>query len=300
MHAASARACLLAHQLSRFASSNGAEGGSVEQPVWDEEDDMKPSNQPKRRERRRSRAPRFSGVQVAAALDLLANQTAHDLSRADFSAFEARKYSWQQLAQGVIESLARSLLELEDVAETSERAQLLWHRLEARRDAGVRTTRETQDAIQLMRRTAGCVASLSALRNGAPVHDVKASFDARLAFSRSGSASLHSSPTHPLARRLFTASCALVWRQSSAASTLAAKTRLSLARLSHISLLGPTRLVPNSRGATASEVCNYTFALCPRHVAHHFRTLRVAWHAWPSAKGPARSLNTPILPSRPF
>ena len=66
------RACLLAHQLSRFASSNGAEGGSVEQPVWDEEDDMKPSNRPKRRERRRSRPPRFSGVQVAAALDLLA------------------------------------------------------------------------------------------------------------------------------------------------------------------------------------------------------------------------------------
>lgn len=174
MHAASARACLLAHQLSRFASSNGAEGGSIEQPVWDEEDDMKPSNRPKPRERCRSRAPRFSGVQVAAALDLLANQTAHDLSRADFSAFKARKYSWQELAQGVIESLARSLLELEDVAETSERAQLLWHRLEARRDAGVRTTRETQDAIQLMRRTAGCVSSLSALRNGAPVHDVKA------------------------------------------------------------------------------------------------------------------------------
>ena len=37
-----------------------------------------------------------------------------------------------------------------------------------------RTTRETQDAILLMRRTAGCVSSLSALRNGAPVHDVKA------------------------------------------------------------------------------------------------------------------------------
>ena len=48
----------------------------------------------------------------------------------------------------MIDSLACSLLELEDVAETSERAQLLWHRLEARRDAGVRTTRETQDAIQ--------------------------------------------------------------------------------------------------------------------------------------------------------
>ena len=60
----------------------------------------------------------------------------------------------------MIESLAQSLLELEDVPETAERALLLWHRLEARRDAGVRTTRETQDAIELMRRTSGCVASL--------------------------------------------------------------------------------------------------------------------------------------------
>ena len=136
---------------------------------------MKPSNRPKRRERRRPRPPTgFSGTQVASALELLANQTAQDLGKADFSAFK-RKYSWQELAQGVIDSLARSLLELDDVVETSERAHLLWHRLEARRDAGVRTTRETQDAIQLMRRTTGCVASLSALRNGAAVRDLQAS-----------------------------------------------------------------------------------------------------------------------------
>ena len=99
---------------------------------------------------------------------------AQDLAKADFSAFE-RKLSWQELAQGVIDSLARSLLELEDVPETAERAHLLWHRLEARRDVGVRTTKETQDAIELMRRTSGCVSALSALRNGVSVRDLQSS-----------------------------------------------------------------------------------------------------------------------------
>ena len=46
----------------------------------------------------------------------------------------------------MIESLAQTLIELEDVPETAERALLLWHRLEARRDAGALTTLETQDA----------------------------------------------------------------------------------------------------------------------------------------------------------
>ena len=44
-----------------------------------------------------------------------------------------------------------------------------------RRDAGVRTTNETRDAIELLRRTTGCIASLSALRNGAEVRDLQAS-----------------------------------------------------------------------------------------------------------------------------
>ena len=171
------RAAALAIQLTAF-SSTSIDAPGPSQPSWSEEDDMRPSSKrTKRRERRRSRPPTgFSGTQVASALDLLANQTAQDLSSADFSAFK-RKYSWQELAQGVIDSLARSLLELEEVPETAERAHLLWHRLEARRDAGVRTTRETQDAIELMRRTSGCVASLSlsALRNGDAVRDLQAS-----------------------------------------------------------------------------------------------------------------------------
>ena len=52
-------------------------------------------------------------------------------------------------------SLARSLLELEDVAETAERSHLLWHRLEVRRDAGVRTTLATQDAIDRSKKEQG-------------------------------------------------------------------------------------------------------------------------------------------------
>ena len=173
---------------------------------------MKPSNRPKRRERRRPRAPTgFSGTQVAAALELLANQTAQDLGKADFGAFK-RKYSWQELAQGMIDSLARSLLELEDVAETSERASLLWHRLEARRDAGVRTTRETQDAIDLMRRTSGCVASLSAFATALQSATCRPQFAAHPAFSRSGPAFLPSSLTSRHAPPPSTASCAPRWK----------------------------------------------------------------------------------------
>ena len=154
------RAAILVHQLSRYASTTPDLPIST-QLTWSDDDDMKPTKRSKRRERRSRPRKGFTSMQVHAALDLLANQTAQDLAKADFSAFE-RKLSWQELAQGVIESLARSLLELEDVPETAERAHLLWHRLEARRDVGVRTTKETQDAIELMRRTSGCVSALSA------------------------------------------------------------------------------------------------------------------------------------------
>ena len=153
--------------------------------------------------------PQSDTSATSAALDLLANQTAADLAQADFSAFKG-KLSWQELAQGVLESLAQSLLELEDVPETAERALLLWHRLEARRDAGVRTTRETQDAIELMRRTSGCVASLSALRNGVAVRDVQASIRcASSILSLWQRVLLHSPHTSHHARQPSTASCVL-------------------------------------------------------------------------------------------
>ena len=62
MLAQTMRAEGLAEQLSQFGSS--ASGSS--QPIWSDEDDMKPAKRAKRRERRRSRAPKgFTGTQVA-------------------------------------------------------------------------------------------------------------------------------------------------------------------------------------------------------------------------------------------
>ena len=171
---------------------------------------MRPAERPKRRQRLRSRAPKgLSGAQVASALDLLANQTASDLSNADFSAFKC-KLSWQELAQGVIESIARSLLELEDVLETYGRAQLLWQRLESRRDAGVRTTNETRDAIELLRRTTGCPSPPSA--TALKWATFRPPFDAHLACWGFGSAYRASPHTSHHALPPSTASCAPRWR----------------------------------------------------------------------------------------
>ena len=196
----------------------------------------------------RSRAPKgLSGAQVASALDLLANQTASDLSNADFSAFKC-KLSWQELAQGVIESIARSLLELEDVLETYGRAQLLWHRLESRRDTDVRTTNETRDAIELLRRTSGCIASLSALSNGAEVHDLQASI--RCASSLLGlwqrvpSLAPPVSPRSTALHRLMRSALEAVEMRMSACRADKALARSALASLgSPMPLLPPAKLV---------------------------------------------------------
>ena len=118
------RASSLAQQLDLF-SSTSVDAPSTLQLVWSDDDDMRPTTKRHKRHERRNRARKgFTSMQVHAALDLLANQTAADLAQADFSSFKS-KLSWQELAQGVIESLAQSLLELEDVPETAERALLL-------------------------------------------------------------------------------------------------------------------------------------------------------------------------------
>ena len=125
-------------------------------------------------------------MQVHAALDLLANQTAQDLAKADFSAFE-RKLSWQELAQGVIESLARSLLELEDVPETAERAHLLWHRLSRLAETSASAQRR-----RLKTPLSSCVARLGASPLSPPFATVSVfatsspPFDAHPASSRFG------------------------------------------------------------------------------------------------------------------
>ena len=78
---------------------------------------------------------------MAAALELISRQTSQALEGADFTPF-GRKLSWQQLAQGCVVRLAADLLQLRDVAQAAEWADLLYHRLETRRAASVRTTNE--------------------------------------------------------------------------------------------------------------------------------------------------------------
>ena len=239
------RSAILVHQLSRYASTTS--DLPISSPLtWSDDDDMKPTKRSKRRERRSRPRKGFTSMQVHAALDLLANQTAQDLAKADFSAFE-RKLSWQELAQGVIDSLARSLLELEDVPETAERAHLLWHRLEARRDVGVRTTKETQDAIELMRRTSGCVSALSALRNGVGVRDLQASIRCASGilslWNRVSALAPQVSPRTTALHRLMRAALEAVERRLDACDADKALARTSLASL------GPQPSTPSTQVA---------------------------------------------------
>ena len=93
------RASSLAQQLDLF-SSTSVDAPSTLQLVWSDDDDMRPTTKRHKRHERRSRARKgFTSMQVHAALDLLANQTAADLAQADFSAFKG-KLSCQGLAQG--------------------------------------------------------------------------------------------------------------------------------------------------------------------------------------------------------
>ena len=157
----------LAHQVLRFAGS-----APLSAPARIEEAD--PTVAPPAKRRRPAKRRPFTTAQVGAALALLSHQSAQDLKSADFGLFK-RKLSWQELAKGVIESLAQSLLELVDIDGAADRARLLWHRLDCRRSAGVRTTCETQDAIELLRHSSDCVSGLASLRRGSGVtSDVEA------------------------------------------------------------------------------------------------------------------------------
>ena len=114
----------------------------------------------------------FTDGEMAAALELMSRQTSQELEGADFTPF-GRKLSWQhQLAQGCVVRLAADLLQLRGVAQAAEWADLLHHRLEARRAASVRTTNETQQAIDTLHALGVCLRELERLRDGAHVADV--------------------------------------------------------------------------------------------------------------------------------
>ena len=112
----------------------------------------------------------FDDAEVAAALETMSRQTSQELDGADFAPF-GRKLSWQQLAQGCVVRLASDLLQLRDVQRAAEWADLLHHRLQARRAASVRTTTETQEAIDTLYALGVCLRELVRLRDGAHVAD---------------------------------------------------------------------------------------------------------------------------------
>ena len=62
-------------------------------------------------------------------IELMEKQRSEELEGADFQAFNGRKKSWQELAQGCITYMARLLVQLRSVQDVKERADLLHHRL---------------------------------------------------------------------------------------------------------------------------------------------------------------------------
>ena len=68
------------------------------------------------------------------------------LQNEDWSAFIGKKRSWQHLAKGVLNRLARDVLQLRDIKWVKEDADLLNNRLQTRRAQGIRTTNDTSAA----------------------------------------------------------------------------------------------------------------------------------------------------------
>ena len=83
--------------------------------------------------------------------------------------------SWQELAQSCILFLATHLLQLQSIQETKERADLLLHRLHARRSQGVRTTLPTQSAVELIHHVSSMMTEIAKMKSGELVSDIDAS-----------------------------------------------------------------------------------------------------------------------------
>lgn len=124
------------------------------------------------REERRQRAARvYDDEQVESALDLLSINSLPALGRADFQVL-GKKQSWKQLAEGVVQRLASDLLQLKGLGEARERGDLLFHRLETRRNARVRTPFEIQQGIETVFRASKALREVDVLSRGALVRDV--------------------------------------------------------------------------------------------------------------------------------
>ena len=161
----------LTKRLMRYRSSD--ESSATEEHDPEPRVVCPPGCKPVKKRKRRDREPMgaFTDAEMAAALELMSRQTSQALEGADFTPF-GRKLSWQQLAQGCVVRLAADLLQLRGVSQAAEWADLLHHRLEARRAASVRTTNETQQAIYMLHALGVCLRELERLRDGAHVADV--------------------------------------------------------------------------------------------------------------------------------
>ena len=161
----------LTERLMRYRSSD--ESSATEEHEPEPRVVCPPGCKPVKKRKRRDREPMdaFTDGEMAAALEITSRQTSQELEGADFTPF-GRKLSWQQLAQGCVVRLAADLLQLRGVAQAAEWADLLHHRLEARRAASVRTTNETQQAIDTLHALGVCLRELERLRDGAHVADV--------------------------------------------------------------------------------------------------------------------------------
>lgn len=117
----------------------------------------------------------FTADQVDSALDLMQHNELSTLEQQDFSGTGGKKMSWQELAQSCIRFLATHLLQLQSIQETKERADLLLHRLHARRSQGVRTTLPTQSAIELIHHVSSMMTEIAKMKSGELVSDIDAS-----------------------------------------------------------------------------------------------------------------------------
>jgi hypothetical protein len=117
---------------------------------------------------RKSTARAYTDEQVEVALDLMSYNSLSELGRQDFSVF-GKKQSWVQLANGCVQRLATDLLLLTDIREAIERCDLLYNRLETRREAKVRTPNETQNSIHTLNLLRVCLRDLYNLSTGRKV-----------------------------------------------------------------------------------------------------------------------------------
>lgn len=144
---------------------------------------------------------RFNDAQVEAALELLSINGLSELSQQDFSDF-GKKLSWIQLSQGCVARLACDILALNNIGETAERCALLYHRLENRKAARVRTPNEAQRSIQDLYNASVSINDVWRLSQGKRVGDVERAVGKTQSLMASWRAVLSLFPTTPDTERL--------------------------------------------------------------------------------------------------